>query len=149
MGSEDYVCGFLFNNNKNRIILIEKKRPDWQKGKLNGVGGHIEARETTFGAMVREFEEETGVKLHEWIAFAVLSDMRNYTVYFFVAFNDDAFHSVKSITDEKIVKIKVADIGKKNIIPNLNWLIPMALTKEKEPSVLRFEITEIPYYKGE
>jgi len=35
----EYVLGFLMDN--YRVVLIEKQRPAWQKGLLNGVGGHI------------------------------------------------------------------------------------------------------------
>jgi 8-oxo-dGTP diphosphatase len=37
-----YVVGFLFNSDTNKVCLIKKNRPQWQKGRLNGVGGHIE-----------------------------------------------------------------------------------------------------------
>ncbi len=54
------VLGFAFNPFANKVLLIHKNRPDWQRGKLNGVGGHIEGSETSRDAMVREFREETG-----------------------------------------------------------------------------------------
>lgn len=34
-----YVVGFCFNSDLSQIILIEKNKPEWQKGYLNGVGG--------------------------------------------------------------------------------------------------------------
>jgi hypothetical protein len=33
------VAGFLFRNNDTEVALIRKNKPDWQKGKLNGIGG--------------------------------------------------------------------------------------------------------------
>ncbi len=56
-----YVLGFAFSPTGDRVVLIEKKRPDWQLGKLNGVGGRVENGEKPVDAMVREFKEETGV----------------------------------------------------------------------------------------
>ena len=44
----EYVCGFAFDNTKQYVTLIEKKRPNWQAGYLNGVGGHIEEGEVPF-----------------------------------------------------------------------------------------------------
>jgi len=54
------VVGFMFNRHGDAVVLIEKKKPDWQKGLLNGVGGKIEVMESPIDAMVREFKEETG-----------------------------------------------------------------------------------------
>jgi 8-oxo-dGTP diphosphatase len=57
-----YVLGFAFDKDR-RLALIKKQRPDWQKGRWNGIGGHIEENETSRGAMSREFFEETGVSI--------------------------------------------------------------------------------------
>jgi 8-oxo-dGTP pyrophosphatase MutT (NUDIX family) len=54
-----YVVGFLFSEDESRVLLVWKNRPAWQDGKLNGVGGKIEAGETPLQAMEREFKEET------------------------------------------------------------------------------------------
>lgn len=49
-----YVLGFLFNENLTKVVLVRKKRPEWQCGLLNGVGGKIEDGEPPLDAMVRE-----------------------------------------------------------------------------------------------
>lgn len=36
-----YVCGFMFNNLKSSVVLIRKKRPEWQNGMFNGVSGKV------------------------------------------------------------------------------------------------------------
>lgn len=56
----DYVLGFAFDQ-YGAVALINKKRPDWQAGKWNGIGGHREPGETGHEAMSREFHEETGM----------------------------------------------------------------------------------------
>ena len=56
-----YVVGFLFQGDK--VALIQKNRPAWQKGKLNGIGGHIEENETPLSTVDREFFEELGYQL--------------------------------------------------------------------------------------
>lgn len=43
------------------ILLVEKDRPDWQKGRLNLVGGKIEPEETPEDAAIRELWEEAGL----------------------------------------------------------------------------------------
>lgn len=42
-------------------IFIVKKKPDWQKGRINFVGGKIEPGESPHEAARREFYEETGL----------------------------------------------------------------------------------------
>ena len=42
----NYVVGFMIQPHTQRVLFIEKNRPDFQKGKYNGVGGKIEIGET-------------------------------------------------------------------------------------------------------
>jgi 8-oxo-dGTP diphosphatase len=72
-----YVVGFMFNPAENAVLLIRKRRPLWQEGKLNGIGGRIEEGETPEGAMRRECVEEVGIYCDTWNHFCVLSDARN------------------------------------------------------------------------
>lgn len=44
---KEYVLGFAFNRERTKIVLILKNRPDWQKGKYNGIGGKIEPSDET------------------------------------------------------------------------------------------------------
>lgn len=62
----NYVLGFAFTPEVGmyrRVALIEKKKPKWQEGRINGIGGKIEPGETAVQAMSREFYEETSVFL--------------------------------------------------------------------------------------
>ena len=59
-----YVLGFCFLPHWE-CILIEKSKPDWQNGLVNGLGGSIEPGETMHEAMVREFYEECGLQTHQ------------------------------------------------------------------------------------
>jgi 8-oxo-dGTP pyrophosphatase MutT (NUDIX family) len=64
----DYCLGFAFTVDGS-VALIRKAKPEWQAGKLNGVGGKIEEYDPSpVHAMTREFMEETGVFLesHLW-----------------------------------------------------------------------------------
>lgn len=126
----EYVAGFYFRDGE--VLLIEKQRPNWQKGKLNGIGGHIEKGETAIEAMVREFKEETGCSItaERWSMFCKLSNMNNdFTVYFFRADALDTDIAAKSMTDEKVVWVECSKLI--NTIPNLQWLIPMASVKQR------------------
>jgi 8-oxo-dGTP diphosphatase len=127
-----YVAGFAFSEDQRRVVLIEKKRPRWQAGKLNGVGGHIEVGETPEFAMTREYLEETGVASfpHEWTQFAYLVGPEFY-LHFYAAFNDKLL-DVKTLTDEAILNLSLRDFGPSDVIPNLKWLIPLALDSKRE-----------------
>src|SRR6187551_944090 len=59
-----YACGFLFSPDRARVLLIRKRRPAWQAGKLNGVGGKIEpSDDSPLAALTREFREEAGITI--------------------------------------------------------------------------------------
>ncbi len=116
---KQFVIGFLFRNGE--VALIEKKRPEWQRGKLNGIGGHIEQGETPLEAMKREFNEEAGELIDEWEYFCTM----NYPeadIYCFRLFGE---YSVATKTDEIISWYPINDIPN-TVIPNLHWLIPLA-----------------------
>lgn len=130
-----YVAGFVVCREAGRMALIRKARPAWQRGKLNGIGGHVEEQDkSTLAAMRREFAEETGgSEQWDWRHFLLLEGA-DWMVYFFVALVDEAFLlSLRGTIDEAL---EVHDIGNVlsegfDIIPNLRWIIPMALDKDQ------------------
>lgn len=76
----DYCLGFVFAS--DCVALIHKARPEWMKGKYNGIGGKLKsAFHPPFGweveasglAMAREWEEETGTTPPEFEYYASLS----------------------------------------------------------------------------
>lgn len=138
-----YVVGFLFDSVKGRVLLIEKKRPEWQLGKLNGIGGGINEHENEFDAMSREFQEEAGLLIYpqDWKQFHILKD-ELVEVYFFYYIGVNAeIHSCKSRTDEELKIIDVYNLHYENTIPNLKWLIPMCLDEQHIFSESKSNIT--------
>mgnify|MGYP001584767181 CR=1 FL=1 len=131
----NYVVIFCFSNDKKNVLLVQKNRPEWQKGKLNGIGGKIEDRENPESSVIREFKEETGVDIIHPILFVVINspDLERM-IYFFYIIDDNAMQNYQTITDEKIIKIPTKYLYKFNILYNLNWLIPLAL----DPNVKSF-----------
>lgn len=120
-----YVAGFLFDH--ERVALIRKSRPQWQAGRLNGIGGHIEPGETAHAAMVREFEEEAGARIEQWDHFATV-DGEWGSVAFFRADVPDLLVTVTATTiDEGQIEIHdLVDFPRPDCLPNLSWLIPLA-----------------------
>lgn len=131
----EYVVGFLFSGFEY-VWLICKNKPDWQKGKINGIGGKIEEGETPEQAMRREFKEEAYADISSWKQFAVLSDDQNFRVYCFYAFSD---LQVKSMTDEKVIFCEVSELPY-DVLPNLRWLVPMALSFSRGETARYFYI---------
>jgi 8-oxo-dGTP diphosphatase len=127
-----YVTGFLFSQDSSYVVLIKKINPTWQRGFFNGVGGKVEANESSIAAMIREFSEETGVATqHEdWTCFANVFRANCYDVDMYFAHSDLAF-SAKTIEAEEIHILKISELPK-NIIPNLQWLIPLALDTQAD-----------------
>jgi 8-oxo-dGTP pyrophosphatase MutT (NUDIX family)/NTP pyrophosphatase (non-canonical NTP hydrolase) len=107
-----YVVGFALNEARTHVCLIRKTRPSWQCGYLNGIGGKVEPGETTHEAMVREFLEETGVEIPEWVAGPYLAGGlpdHPYSVHCYYAATD-LIHKTKTTTDEEGVVVPVADL---------------------------------------
>lgn len=124
----EYVVGFMYSEDHTEVALIKKTRPDWQKGKLNGIGGKIEPDELPLDAMIREFKEETGCNHKYWNFFCELRGDWG-TVHFFYTIG--ALTELKTMEDEEVGIYKVADIPNLNTIPNLRWLVPMGIDKDE------------------
>ena len=123
-----YVAGFYLSEDSQKVVLLQKARPPWQAGRYNAVGGKVEQGETSSQAMIREFQEETGVEVTTWEAFAELHGP-DWDCTFFRAWGDvdkcqtiEAEEPVK-VFDVENVKLMSGDVA----ISNVPWLLGMAL----------------------
>ena len=129
-----YVLGFAFDKYKHNVVLLEKNRPDWQKGLWNGIGGKVENTDYDEGfAMCREFKEETGIDSfpETWKHFATMrfdNDIMGgiAEVYCFKAFSDSIFNCA-TVEDEEVKIFRVGMLPKKKI-EHVQILIDLALT---------------------
>lgn len=144
-----YVVGFMFRSSPNQpsetqVAMILKDHPAWQAGRLNGIGGKIDAAETPLNAMVREFAEESGseTKPDDWREFCLMTgsdrpNMEGWEIHYFVCLTGDG----KTITSKESEKVGWYPLwqleGKASdprlvvhVIPNCKWLIPLALDKD-------------------
>jgi 8-oxo-dGTP pyrophosphatase MutT (NUDIX family) len=153
----EYVAGFQLSPSLESVLLIQKRKPLWQAGKLNGIGGHIEPGETSDHAMVREFTEETGLDYASalnWVRFAALvAEDDSWKVYWYWAIHPMTLTGFcQGPTVEQLFGARVSDViqGKcptgsvvpwstqswkeehtVYCIPNLRWLLPMAINCAK------------------
>lgn len=126
----DYVVGFLFSEDKKNVLLVEKIKPLWQKGKLNGVGGKIEKNEFASDAMCREFQEETGIdSLILWQIYAKLYTPGIFSLFVYKAFDDVIWktNEVNDVGEKLHIRFIPGISWEEPKIFNLNWLIPLAL----------------------
>ena len=124
---KQYVLGFMFSPDLSAVVMVIKERPDWQKGLFNGIGGHIEGGECAKEAMVREFQEETGlltVGAQWWNFITMRYPLATIECY---CATDRFFASVASKTDECICIMSVANVGLIKTIDNVPHLVELAL----------------------
>jgi 8-oxo-dGTP diphosphatase len=130
---QQYVVGFMFSQDRRFVALIRKARPEWQKGKLNGIGGKLEEGETGWTAMAREFQEETGCKTKgsDWHYYAVMSgtndDGNSFECHCFTMLGDVG--RIRTVDeDEPVLAIYARSIlTMSDLIDNLAWLILLAI----------------------
>lgn len=124
----NYVLGFLFDDKDcDRVVLIQKQKPKWQKGLWNGVGGKIEPGETPHDAMVREFQEETSVfcPAEAWHQAGTMQGS-DWFIYIFWAVDEQGAKLAKTVTDEEVGLAyygAIHGLGS-GVIPNIRWLLP-------------------------
>ena len=145
---KEYVLGFMFSKDKSHIALICKEKPEWQKGKINGIGGKVEPEDRRpIYSMIREFKEETGVETnitHWGPSFATMNFEDSNeggiksVIYCYRAFTD-LVYDVKTMELEEIKLLSTIPVGSNDshlpyfdlpIINNLKVLIPMAMDED-------------------
>lgn len=146
-----YVLGFAFTHD-GRVALIRKKRPQWQEGRLNGIGGKVEDNESSIEAMQREFLEETGldIKSHYW---QYRGRMYGYDWSVFVyTVQIQAVENVSTQTDEEVVLVDLdnTDVLHMETIENVEALIHLCRIPVEMPSNVfpRFELNYTVHTHG-
>lgn len=119
-----YVLGFFTGEGK--VALIRKRRPKWQAGLLNGIGGRMEPGEAPIDAMAREFREETGVvRPISWRLYCVVTNRNaGYRIHVFHATGDLA--ELRTVTDEALEHHDV-NLLPPDVVSKVRWLLPLGL----------------------
>lgn len=118
-----YVVGFVFDHAREHVMLVRKRRPIFQVGLLNGVGGKVESYETSHAAMVRECAEESGLQISDWLHVASVCS-QTYQIDVWATVCD--LSGAKTLTDEQIEIHSVHDVFKLPSLRNLPMLLAIA-----------------------
>lgn len=132
---QKFTLGFIFDSKLEKILLIKKNCPDFQRNKLNGLGGKLEENECPYSGITRETQEESELFIDEfkWNKFCELDTKFGY-VYCFYTVTDDIYN-YKQIEDEPLSLYLVEEDESIIGVPyfyfdrmaNLDYLIPMSL----------------------
>lgn len=124
-----YVLGFAFDPSGSKVVLIFKTKPEFLKDLWNGVGGKVEDFDTTpKDAMVREFEEETGVYIPDWTeAFFIDNQPNQYQMWVYFTFSEKII-DCKTQTEERVDIIKIEHLDMYKLSFNVQWFVHFALS---------------------
>ena len=115
------------------VIMVRKNRPEWQKGKLNFIGGKIEEEESARDCMIREFYEETGVSIDEWKFIGTMEREGDFIVYVYLT-NDLRALGAKTTEDEEIIHVPCSKFfdneHRSDYISNIEALFSLATSRD-------------------
>jgi len=129
------------------VALVHKNKPPALAGRLNGIGGKIEADESPRQAIVREFYEETSLHIDSWEYFCLLHcsppGMGASAVYFFYTWQTaQLLAQLQTMETEEIKIVPDRQINTTTALPNVPWLLRMAASMQEGERAAWFEVTE-------
>ena len=143
-----YVLGLIISEYRSFVVLQEKTHPEWQRGCMNGIGGHVDDGESYDAAMIREAREETTIydeyPDNVWEHFATIADPGVFEMYCFRTFVADVRLIDAHDGEERLTFVSVRELPYQPVIGNLHWLIPFALDKHVRIPQLFNEQTRAP-----
>jgi 8-oxo-dGTP diphosphatase len=146
MEKKHYVVGLVFDTAGANVLLMRKQKPAWQVNKLNGPGGKIEAGETALAAIIREFKEEVFVNqeapIKNWQLVCELKGEWG-SVFFYAAYVNSVAQLLQmtAAEGEPVVVVNTSFLPQ-SCVPNLRWIIPMALSLTRGETANHFIVQE-------
>jgi len=118
----------------SHVVLIKKKRPDWQVGMLNGPGGKVEfGGEQPWNAAHQELLKETGLQIENLIHVGNLSPRDDLTVWFYtgrIGIHTAFAANKPPEADEEVGFFPInAVLNHPKLLNNLRYLIPLSIAK--------------------
>lgn len=135
---KESVLGFIFNDTLNKVLLILKKRPIYQAGFMNGIGGKVEEGETQLEALKREVFEECNLEIEQtrWNKIGDFGGTDHWNVgVFFSVLSDEELSRAYTKTDENIIFLSVREVGEveHNMFYNTRGFIFLILESIQNP----------------
>lgn len=127
----DYVTGFLLSTSGDEVLLVRKKRPIWQAGLWNGLGGRIYSGENWARAMDRKAQDEAGVQV-TWRKITAIV-WNEVCVHFYAACCDRSLRRWSQKGDEELAIHHVNRLADVPVLDCLRFVLPMcayAMTRE-------------------
>lgn len=137
----EYTLGFVFSEDLIDVLLIKKSRPEYQKGKFNGLGGKLNDNEVPLDGMIREFKEESGVDFNGFRKFGTIKG-DEFTIHLFTGVTNDIYLHKKKTDEGNLWEVEVNRLDRYKIMPNLAWLVPLAKECLSNNSEMEFIIRE-------
>ncbi|MCL1946199.1 MAG: 8-oxo-dGTP diphosphatase [Chitinivibrionia bacterium] len=138
--SEYAVLSFVFNKERDEVLLIHKKR-GLGKGKINAPGGRIEPNESDFEAAIRETQEEVCLTPKELKKVGELNFYftDGYSLKGFVFVSQKYVGEIKETDEAKPFWCKMSQIPYKNMWADDIFWLPLMLSGEKFRGYFVFE----------
>lgn len=141
--------GFVFSVDLLSVLLLRKTHPEWQAGRLNGIGGHCEEEDTSFAdTMRRECVEEIGLDIPkaEWRQVAEMYGHDWMVVAFCATVPFEVLEAAAERTRDKDEKAEILPASSlwtlDKVIGNVRWLVPMAIDKLSNPGTFARTMVE-------
>jgi 8-oxo-dGTP pyrophosphatase MutT (NUDIX family) len=118
----EYALCFI--EHEGSVLLIEKAKPEWQRGKINLPGGSIEKDETPEMAAARElFEEADILSFHVFPIGVIQGQKFRVHVIGHVSHHPETWNQK---TNEPVFWLPTRDaLAHPKLIPNLKLIIPL------------------------
>lgn len=122
-----YVIVYVANPfREDKILLVTKDKPEWQKGKLNLLGGKVEDDEIPAEAAIRELKEESGLETRFAPHYFGRIEGDEYIVYCYCIIVDSNELNPRPEETQEIDWYNWYDVKNyDNLIPNLKLIIPL------------------------
>jgi len=165
-GLKRYSLAFIFGTDDSgkvsHLLLIRKAKPQWQQGRLNGIGGGVETDESADECNAREVSEETHGRISlspdQWRRFARLSGKEVYNqrasktfeiLLYTIKVHNTMLRAAAAATlgaSEPLVLLYLNDLftdENLKVLPNVRWMVAMARSFEMGEVAEAFDIQEV------
>lgn len=122
-----YIIGVVFVLGTNRVLLINKQKPAWQRGYMNFPGGKVEPGENVWECAWREFREETNLNIlpYEWECIGEIRGTDYTCSLMTTLLTEEESVEAVSMTPEEIEWVDAQHLPF-NVISNIPWLLDFA-----------------------